>query len=154
MYIHMYTVNWYTSESELILYCCCVLKRYLSHSLPLILYLLLLSCLSPPLPFLPHTYITSLSLLCISSPLPPSFSHHPILFLFLHHLPTPGSCSHYTDCCDGGYCAGYPPNCFCDHDCHSRGDCCRDVGDICPECKYFGSMTKQRIFHFLHVIKY
>lgn len=41
----------------------------------------------------------------------------------------------YTDCCDSGYCAGYPPNCFCDHDCHSRGDCCRDVGDICPECK-------------------
>ena len=68
MYIHMYTVNWYTSESELILYCCCVVKRYLSHSLPLILYLLLLSFLSPPLLFL--TYLSP----CYVSP-PPSPLH-------------------------------------------------------------------------------
>ena len=46
-----------------------------------------------------------------------------------------GSCRLYTDCCEAAYCAGSPPHCFCDHDCHSRGDCCRDVGDICPECK-------------------
>ncbi|CAI8033001.1 Low-density lipoprotein receptor-related protein 6, partial [Geodia barretti] len=48
-------------------------------------------------------------------------------------IPEFGSCNHYQDCCEAGYCAGYPPNCFCDHDCHSRGDCCADVGRICPE---------------------
>ena len=48
-----------------------------------------------------------------------------------------GSCvsGGYTACCTTGYCAGYPANCFCDRDCHARGDCCSDTADICEDCE-------------------
>ncbi len=47
---------------------------------------------------------------------------------------SPGSCgaAAYNECCNGGYCVGNPPNCFCDSSCRSRGDCCSDIGDTCP----------------------
>ena len=44
--------------------------------------------------------------------------------------------SGYTSCCEVGFCGGYPANCFCDANCHSRGDCCNDIEDICPQGKY------------------
>ena len=44
-----------------------------------------------------------------------------------------GSCAAagYTGCCNGGYCAGYPPNCFCEPDCVSFRDCCHDFNTTC-----------------------
>ena len=57
-------------------------------------------------------------------------------FLSAYTKPT-GSCvsADYTACCTTGYCAGYPANCFCDRDCHARGDCCSDTADICEDCE-------------------
>lgn len=121
-----YTAN---ETSDLALYCFVFSNNNLLAScLPVSLF----SCFTSPL------FPLSLSPGYLSS-------YHSLLILpfllLLNPLSPPGSCSHYTDCCDGGYCAGYPPNCFCDHDCHSRGDCCRDVADICPECKNICSTT-------------
>ena len=50
----------------------------------------------------------------------------------------PGSCvdAGYSDCCAGGFCAGNPPNCFCDNTCGTFGDCCDDFDSICTVCKY------------------
>ena len=39
----------------------------------------------------------------------------------------------YNDCCVSGFCAGTPPNCFCDNICTARGDCCGDINLICNE---------------------
>lgn len=37
-------------------------------------------------------------------------------------------------CCTGGYCAGSPPNCFCEPDCVSFRDCCDDFNSVCCKC--------------------
>ena len=44
-----------------------------------------------------------------------------------------GSCvaSGYSDCCEVGFCGGYPANCFCDANCYGRGDCCDDITTTC-----------------------
>jgi hypothetical protein len=48
---------------------------------------------------------------------------------------TPGSCAaaSYETCCEEGFCAGSPANCFCDDRCRNRGDCCIDINDTCLE---------------------
>ena len=38
----------------------------------------------------------------------------------------------FTACCEGEDCQGSPQTCFCDELCHGVGDCCQDIGDICP----------------------
>ena len=47
-----------------------------------------------------------------------------------------GSCAAagYTDCCAGGYCAGFPPNCFCEPNCINFQDCCNDFNSTCCKC--------------------
>ena len=35
-------------------------------------------------------------------------------------------------CCEGEDCRGSPQTCYCDELCHSVGDCCEDINDICP----------------------
>lgn len=47
-----------------------------------------------------------------------------------------GSCldAGFTDCCTGSAstCLGTPTlNCYCDRNCHSLGDCCDDIEEIC-----------------------
>jgi hypothetical protein len=49
--------------------------------------------------------------------------------------PDQGTCTAagYTSCCTHGYCAGYPPTCFCHPDCTEGSlGCCSDFMDICP----------------------
>ena len=51
-----------------------------------------------------------------------------------------GSCVNagFDDCCVSGFCAGTPPNCFCDYFCTFIGDCCSDIDQICTEREYIG----------------
>ena len=45
-----------------------------------------------------------------------------------------GSCmAKHTGCCVGDDCSGEPPNCYCDAQCSSLGDCCGDVSSTCSE---------------------
>ena len=44
----------------------------------------------------------------------------------------------YDGCCIDGFCAGTPPNCFCDYFCTFFGDCCSDLDQICTEREYIG----------------
>ena len=37
----------------------------------------------------------------------------------------------YGSCCEGGFCAGHPPTCYCDADCRQRNDCCSDIDQTC-----------------------
>ena len=52
-----------------------------------------------------------------------------------------GSCviAGYDSCCVSGFCAGTPPNCFCDYFCSILGDCCNDIDQICTECEYMAT---------------
>ena len=38
----------------------------------------------------------------------------------------------FSACCEDEDCRGSPQTCYCDELCHSVGDCCEDIGDICP----------------------
>ena len=60
--------------------------------------------------------------------------YHSLCFAF-HN---PGTCmaAGYRACCEIGFCAGYPASCFCDYDCHQRGDCCHDISTTCAESMY------------------
>ena len=58
----------------------------------------------------------------------------------------PGTCTAagYSACCEIGFCAGYPASCFCDYDCHQRGDCCHDVSTTCAESTYRQTKTQEQ----------